>query len=314
MAATESEPSEVEALEYFDRFSNWGRWGDDDQLGTLNDISREKITKAAGLVREGITVSCGRMIEFAPKPSPAEALIPPIHFMQRTGESADPDGFSSAVDWVGLPLHGFYVTHLDAHSHIFWKGMMYNGQPAKAVVSDRGATAGGVDLVRGGICSRGVLLDIPKLQDDRSLLGEQAVTSSQLEAAESQARVRVERGDVVLVRTGYGSERTRLERSVSKPEQPGLGAGCLEWIYNRGPAVLGTDTATDPTGAEIGHIKAPIHSVCLVAMGMWIIDGCDLEILAKTCTELERWEFLFLASPLRLKNATGSPTNPIAVF
>lgn len=314
MATTEHEPGPEEVIGYFDQFSNWGRWGAEDKLGALNHVSPEKVRKAAGLVQEGITVSCARVIEFAPKPSAAEALIPPVHFMQASGETADDQGSGSAVDWAGLPLHGFYVTHLDAHSHIFWKGKMYNGQPASAVRTDRGATAGGVDLVRNGICSRGVLLDIPAIQSGVPLSGNEGVTAEQLTAAEDAENVRVEAGDVVLVRTGYGVTRASRAPSSTRPEQPGVATSCLPWLYDRAPAVLGTDTATDPTGAQAGPVSAPVHSVCLVAMGMWIIDGCDLEALASTCAELGRWEFLFFAAPLRLKNSTGSPMNPIAVF
>jgi kynurenine formamidase len=192
---------------------------------------------------------------------------------------------------------------------------MYNGQPASAVVTTRGATAGGVDIVRNGICTRGVLLDIPAVRGDEPLVGNEAVTPDQLEAAEEAAGLRVEPGDVVLLRTGYGATRTtRGQQPSLTPEQPGVAASCLPWIYDRAPAVLATDTATDPSGAHAGRVNAPVHSVCMVAMGMWIIDGCDLEALAKTCQELGRWEFLFFGAPLRLKNATGSPMNPIAVF
>lgn len=306
-------PSDDELIAYFDRFSNWGRWGADDTLGTLNLISSEKIRTAVSLVREGLTVSCAREVAFAPKPDPGEALIPPIHFMQASGESADPEGSGSAVDWAGLPLHGMYVTHLDAHSHVFWRGRMYNGQPASAVRTDRGATAGGVDLVRNGIFTRGLLLDVPRAVG-HPLESTAAVTREQLEKAEAQTGLVVEPGDVVLVRTGYGASRKNRVPKDPSPDQPGVGTDCLPWMFDRSPAVLATDTATDPTSAHGGRVRAPVHSVCMVAMGMWVIDGCDLETLAETCERLGRWEFLFSAAPLRLKNSTGSPLNPIAVF
>lgn len=308
-----SAPSDDEVIAYFDAFSNWGRWGDADTLGALNLISPDKIRAAVALVREGTTVSCAREVAFAPKPDPGEAFIPPIHFMQASGETADPEGSGSAIDWAGLPLHGMYITHLDAHSHVFWRGHMYNDQPASAVRTDRGATAGGVDLVRNGIFTRGVLLDVARIAGG-PLVNTAAVTREQLEEAESQAGVLVESGDVVLVRTGYDSTRRRRPPKDPTPDQPGVGTDCLPWIFDRSPAVLATDTATDPTSSHGGRVAAPVHSVCMVAMGMWVIDGCDLETLAQTCERLGRWEFLFSAAPLRLKNSTGSPLNPIAVF
>jgi kynurenine formamidase len=314
MAKTQTDPTEDEVIGYFDSFSNWGRWGENDTLGALNLITPEKLVGAASLVREGTTLSLARSVAFAPIPDQGEALLPPIHFMQLAGESVSPEGSGSAVDWAGLPLHGLYITHLDAHSHIFWKAKMYNGQPASAVVTDRGATAGGIDNVRNGIVTRGVLLDIPRVRGGEPLHGSESVNLEDVEEAEKSQGVRVEPGDVVLVRTGYGSTRTSRKRGETDSQQPGVGTSCLPWIFDRSPAVLGTDSATDPTGSHTARLRAPVHSVCMVAMGMWIIDGCDLELLAQTCERLQRWEFLFSAAPLRLKNATGSPLNPVAIF
>jgi len=317
MSHDQAGPSEEEvtkAIGHFEEYSNWGRWGADDTIGALNLITPEKLISAAGLVREGKTVSLARSVTFAPVPDQGEALIPPIHFMQLAGELADPEGSGSAVDWAGLPLHGLFVTHLDAHSHIFWKAKMYNGQPASKVMTDRGATAGGIDNVRNGIVTRGVILDIPRVRGGKVLEGSEFVTRADLEAAEEAQGLRVESGDVVLVRTGYGQTRKSRRRGETNAEQPGIGLDCLPWIHDRSPAVLGTDTATDSTAAHSERLRAPVHSVCMVAMGMWIIDGCDLELAAEECERLGRWEFLFSAAPLRLKNATGCPLNPVAIF
>jgi kynurenine formamidase len=309
-----SRPTDDELERWFDDFSNWGRWGPDDTMGALNLITPEKKRAAAGLVREGHSLTLARVIEFAPTPDPGEALIPPLHFMQAAGECADEHGSGTAVDWAGLPLHGLYVTHLDAHAHIFWKARFYNDQPASAVVTDRGALRGGIDTVRDGLFTRGVLLDIPRVRAGEPLGPDDGVTAAEMEAAEEATGVQVEPGDVILVRTGYGGSRRERARRETSRSQPGVGTDCLPWIRAREPAVLGTDTATDPTSTHNGRVKAPVHSICMVAMGMWIIDGCDLEELAATCERLGRWEFLFTAAPLRLKNSTGSPFNPIAVF
>jgi kynurenine formamidase len=304
-------------VRYLQEYSNWGRWGDDDQLGTLNLITPEARVRAAGLVREGFTVPCGRTIEFAPKPRAAEAPVPPLHFMQASGEEAPAEGQGVAYDWVGLPLHGLYLTHLDAHGHLFWDGKMYNGVPASTVRADRGAVRGGIDNAGEGIFTRGVLLDAASARGLDWLEQDVAVTAADLEAAETQAGVRAGRGDAVLVRTGYGARRLQTDPGRGLP---GLGPDCLEWIHDRAPAVIGTDTGTDPTpageGAQHHHglVASPIHVVALVAMGMWIIDGCELEALVAACRRLGRWEFLFVTAPLRLKNSTGSPINPLAVF
>lgn len=298
-----------------DRFSNWGRWGADDEQGAVNLITPEKMIRAASLVREGLSVSCAREIEFAPRLGRGEARIPPLHFMESSGEVADEDGWGSAVDWVGLPLHGLYLTHLDAHAHNFWRGKMYNNRSAHKVVTNGGALEGGVDVLKQGIFTRGVLLDVPRVRDGRVLEGDEAVTLAEIEAAEAATGTRAEAGDVVLVRTGYGSTRVHDRKRLRPYVQPGVGAECLTWVAERSPSLLATDTATDPTSAFYDQaVNSPVHTVCLVAMGMWIIDGCDLESLAETCARIGRWEFLLYLAPLRLNGGTGSPINPIAVF
>ena len=307
-------PTEDEVVGYLASMSNWGRWGEDDQLGTLNLVTAEKVRAATALVTEGRSVSLARVVEFAPKPDRHEAGVPPIHFMQASGDGAPAEGAGGAHDWAGLPLHGHYLTHLDAHSHLFYERRTYNGIDAADVVTDRGAMRGGIDAAGQGIVSRGVLLDVPRARGVDWLEGNDAVTTDDLDAAEALAGVRCEPGDVVVIRTGYGARRALADGGASGG-LPGLGAGCLPWIRERDLAVLGTETGTDrfPSGFA-GRITAPVHTVCIVAMGMWIIDNLDLEPLAADCDALGRRHFLFTAAPLRLRNSTGSPFNPLAVL
>lgn len=301
--------TEEEVIAYLDTMSNWGRWGADDELGALNLIGPEKVREATQLVHEGLTVSCSRVIEWAPKPTMPEAAIPPVHFMQRSGESAAAEAMDSAYDWAGLPLHGLYVTHIDAFSHVFWKGRMYNGRPASDVVGDRGARSGSIDLANRGIATRGVLLDIPRVRGTKWLEDGDGVDGEDLEAAERLAGVEVQPGDAMFVRTGYGARRPG-----SSPDMPGLNADSLEFIHARQPAVIATDTGTDAHPSGYASMPGPVHCVCMVAMGIWLIDACDLEPLSLTTQELARSEFMAVVNPLRLKNSTGSPVNPLAIF
>jgi kynurenine formamidase len=308
-----SDATEAEVLGWLDSMSNWGRWGDDDQLGALNLLTPEKVRSASALVTEGRTVSLARVVEFAPKPDRHEAGVPPVHFMQRSGEGAGTGGDSS-YDWAGFPLHGLYLTHLDAHAHIFFDRRTYNGLSADHVRTDRGALRGNVDVAGQGIVSRGVLLDVPRAIGQDWLDGAGAVTPDALTAAEELAGVRCEPGDVVLVRTGYGARRLVAGKGAAAG-LPGLAASCLPWIRERDLAVLGTDTGTDPFPSSYSAtLGPPVHTVCIVAMGMWIIDNLDLESVGDACAELGRRHFLFMAAPLRLKNSTGSPFNPLAVL
>jgi kynurenine formamidase len=313
--ATEELATEDTVIGYLDSMSNWGRWGEDDQKGTLNLLTEDKICAAAGLVTVGRSVSLSRLVEFAPKANSHEAAIPPIHFMGQSGDSALEDAMGEAYDWAGFPLHGHYVTHLDSHSHLFYNRATYNGTSAAHVVTDRGALKSGVDLASHGIVSRGVLLDVPRARGTRWLEGSDAVTPADLEAAERQGGLQCESGDVVLVRTGYGARRGAADGSGAEKGLPGLAPECLPWIRERDIAVIGTDTGTDQSPARFrGRVRAPVHLVCIVAMGMWIIDNCDLESVAEICADLGRSSFLFSAAPLRLKNSTGSPFNPLAIF
>jgi kynurenine formamidase len=315
-----TEPTEDEVLEYIRTLSNGGRWGSDDVLGALNFLTPEKVKAAAGLVDEGSIVSCSRIVEWAPKPPLHEAAVPPIHFMQKAGEGSDHSGGGSAYDWMGVPLHGLHITHLDAMSHIFWNGKMHNGMDAQKVRMDRGATAGGIDDVASrGIVTRGVLLDIPRARGVDWLAGNEGVAAADLVAAERLAGVEVESGDFLLVRTGYGAHRKADLGVGSTPSgghytvgMPGLLASCLPWLHERSVAVLATDTGSDVMPSTYSF--TPVHTVAMVAMGVWILDACDLEHLGEVCEAKGRRHFMITCSPLRLKNATGSPVNPLAVF
>jgi kynurenine formamidase len=314
-----AEPSESELITYFDKFSNWGRWGPNDELGTLNLITPNKLRTALTLVTEGVSVSCARLLEFAPKVSAIEGPLPAIHFMQRSGENAPSEGQSNAYDWVGFTLHGLSITHLDAPSHVFWNGQMYNGQTAASVTTSTGAHRGAIDLARHGIVSRGILLDIPRLRGREWLTNDEAVTKSDLVAAEEAEGVAVEPGDVVLVRTGYPARRTQpaaLEGSWTSERvtMTGMTAGCLPWLHDRMPAVIATDVGLDKYPPLYSRLRSPIHHVAIVAMGMWVIDACDLEELSRACSARGRWLFCLSAIPIRFESATGSPINPIAIF
>src|SRR4051794_15807124 len=199
--------SEEEWLALFDSLSNWGRWGPDDQRGTLNLITPAKTAAAAALVREGRTVPCGRRVEFGDRVSVFESADAPLHFMASTGARLNADGAGGGLDWVGFPIHGLHLTHLDAPSHQFWNASMYNGHAATTVTAEAGARVGSIELAGEGIVSRGVLLDVARTLGRNPLPEGYAISTADLQAAAGAAGVQPEPGDVVLVRTGYGGQR-----------------------------------------------------------------------------------------------------------
>ena len=311
-------PSEAQVREYLKTLSNWGRWGSEDELGTVNLITSAKRQAAARLVTRGLSVSCARPIT---TDITADTTIQPMRFMVDSGEGRDtasPERLlerRGAAEFIGMVFHGYTITHVDAPSHYFWDGKLYNGRSCNAVTSREGATVSSVEVLRDGVVSRGVLLDVARTRGVRWLEGGVGVMPEDLEVAEKAAGVRVESGDILLVRTGYYARRL-AEGPVSplRAGSPALHAACCPWLRERGVAMVGTDTHNDVHPQPYPSMGNSFHVVCLVAMGLWLIDNASLEDLARTAAELGRWEFLLTVAPLRLKNVTGSPVNPIAVF
>jgi kynurenine formamidase len=293
---------------WFERYSNWGRWGPDDMLGTLNLITLEKRRSAVTLVRSGMVVSCSRPVEFEPSMDVPKNFA--RHFMHRSGDSPESRG---AEDSVLVNMHAGARTHIDSPSHVFWNGRMFNNLPSSLVSTEHGARAGAVDLAADGIVTRGVLLDIAGLRHRRWLEPGEAIFPHDLEAAERAQGVSVGSGDVLLVRTGHAERR--LQEPLAYGAWPGLHAMCIPWLYERGVSVLAADSGNDvsPSGyMSVGGY--PIHRIGIVAMGLWLIDNCNHERLSDVCAELGRWEFLFVTSPLNMPRVTGSLVNPLAIL
>jgi kynurenine formamidase len=221
---------------------------------------------------------------------------------------------AGAVEYFGCVFHGTNVTHVDALSHVFWDRKSYNGRPAELVNAMFGATNLAVTGVRNGILTRGVLIDVAALRGVDWLQPGDGVFPEDLEAAEKRSGVRVSEGDAVLLRTGYGRRKRAAGALAPHEGQAGWHAACLPWLHERGVALIGCDTAQDAVPAGYSQVALPIHMVGIVAMGLWLVDACDLEDLAATCARLGRSEFCLSIAPLRIEGGTGSPVNPIASF
>jgi kynurenine formamidase len=313
------EPDEGTVLGYLESLSNWGRWGAEDERGTLNLITEESTRVAAATVQTGEVVACGREIAFGGQARRAGEGAPRLHFMERSGEVADPEGADFAADWAALPLHGLDITHLDAHAHVFWKGRLYNGRAASDVRTDRGAGVGGVDIAgRTGIVGRGVLLDVAALRgEEDDATAQRPISLTDLLEAERACGAQVGPGDVLLVRMrGSRPDPEHISHGAAERRHVsvGLGASCLPWLHERGIAALATDAGTDAMPSPYPRLLAPVHTVAVTAIGLWLVDNCDFEQLASACERLRRWHFLFTVAPIRLKRCTGAPVNPLATF
>lgn len=297
--------------ELFEKSKNWGRWGDQDERGTLNLLTAEHTGKAARGVR-GRTVSCGRVLPVVPS---VENPVPAQHMMILAGDARHATGVEGAeasVDYIGLAFHGLGVSHLDALCHVFHQGIMYNGFPASEVMST-GANKNSVMSAAGGIASRGVLLDIPRVRGVDWLEPGDGVTPDDLDAACEAQRVTVGPADILLVCTGRDERRETKGIWDVGHGLAGLDAECVPWLRERDIAVLGCDGANDIMPPNTNGWPLPIHVCCLVAMGVHLLDNLDLSGLANACAQEERWEFLFTVSPLQIAGGTGSPVNCLAI-
>lgn len=303
-------------LGYFDSLSNWGRWGADDELGTLNHIDADARRRGADAVRHGLSVSCAWEIAVAPGQLDRTTFSMP-RGSEMAGVGSGDVHWGTSAEQLSFTFHGGSYTHVDSPCHMFWDGHMYNGRPAELVDAEHGAAWGAVTAAAHGMVTRGVLLDVAAARGvDRMAPGEGA-TPTDLEAAERRQGVRVEPGDAVLLRTGDGARRKVTGENWADPTtmaQPGWHASCLPWLHERRVAYIGCDTAQDVQPSGFDGIYMPIHSVGLVAMGLWLVDNCDLEACAATATELGQWDFLLSVAPIRFAGTSGSPVNPIATF
>ena len=306
-----------EVITMMSSLSNWGRWGKDDELGTINLITPDRRRRAATLVTDGIPVSCARPI--VTNDISADTSFQPLRFMVDSGEGRDHDSRErilarrGASEFIGMVFHGYTITHVDTPAHYFWEGQIYNGRSCNMITAREGARAESVDLLRDGVVSRGVLLDVAALKG-RWLDAGEGVMPADLEAAERAQSVRVEPGDILLIRTGYYARRLEGPRHPLKDGSPAAHVASMPWFRERDIAMLGTDTHNDVSPATHPGLGNVVHIVGLVGMGLWLIDNANLEPLAQACAARRRWEFMLTIAPLRLQHATGSPVNPIALL
>jgi kynurenine formamidase len=296
---------------YLRQARNWGRWGENDQLGALNLITAEKRRRAATLVRKGEIVSLSRPfpLERAPNnPIPAERRTT----MVERGPTA-----GSAVDYLGINTHGTASTHLDALCHVWDQDGMWNGRdPAREVTTD-GVQFGGVEAFAAGIVTRGVLLDVPRHRGVPYVTQDQPVTGPELAAIARETGTEIAPGDAVVIHSGR--ERWDEENppwgtgslDVGSSRRPGLHVSCLPFLRNVDAALLVWDMMDARPNAF--NVAFAVHAA-IWAFGVVLIDNALVEPLARICARERRWEFQFCVAPLPIKGATGSPVNPLALL
>lgn len=324
--------SENEFRAMSDRVRNWGRWGDADELGTLNLITPDKVRQAASLVTQGKVFPLG--IAFGDTgPQELKYRRNPLHMMTIDGGDA-----RSLVEvgpgWAGNPraqevgtmLAGdllrfnddFVAMHLqsasqwDALSHVYYEETLYNGYPASTVTSF-GASKLSIDKVDvKGVTSRAVLLDMVRFRGEEQYCvhGDHIMPDELTAAAEAQ-RVEIGAGDILLVRTGW---MTKFLATGDTSLVAGLNWRCAEWLRARDVSAVAADNpAVEDLASDTDATILPMHLLCLRDMGLSFGELWDLDALARDCAEDGRWEFQLVAPPLRITGAVGSPVNAIAL-
>jgi hypothetical protein len=306
-AQTSTKPSHLVTNEEYAgwtrELTNWGRWGKDDEIGTLNLITPAKRKAAAALVKEGFSVS------LAADPDTVKAVDNPQpydHVMQGIG-----------TDRFGVSYHGQAHTHLDSLAHHFdFDGAGYNGyRPDEALVMQRGHPKNSIHNVKNGIFTRGILIDIPRLKGLPYLEPGTPIYVEDLEAFLKMARITLSPGDALFVRAGVWARRKVVGPYARgrAAKDAGLDVSVIPWLKQRDVAILAADHP-QYVWPSPSNIPGNIHDFALVGLGVHLIDNCDLEALSDAAAARKRWEFLLTAAPIPVPGATGSPINPIATF
>lgn len=284
--------------------SNWGRWGNTDQLGTVNLITAEARARGVAQARNGSAVSLARKTPTAP------LLGGPMAALR-----ADTTGVQTIMSFTGSPpqamaelmlvtTHHPEVTHLDALSHMVVDGQVYPGIAQAESSGPTGVTHGAADVFADGIVTRGVLLD---LAPDGKLPDGHAVTADDLDAAAARVDVEVLPGDALVVRAGWDRVPDH-GRAL-----PGMTSGAVRWMHERGIAVYAGDIG-DASPPLKGDFPGALHRLGLGRLGLVLIDGARGEELVAACAGQGRYTFLFVAAVPRILGTTGLPVNPLAIF
>ncbi len=310
-SATDSHASKPEDfVRLMTKLSNWNRWGKDDQKGTYNLITPAKRKQAVALVKEGASFSMARSAEYK---DAVDNPAPIVRKTTRVGTGQPGKGIGGTSDTFFISYHGYAHTHMDTLCHFLYDGKMYNGY-SQDEVTEEGAAKNSIINFKNGIITRGVLMDMARHKGVDYLEPSTAIYPEDLEAWEKKARVKVQAGDVMIVRTGRWARRDAKGPWAIRDGLAGLHMSCAEWFHARDIAILGGDGAQDVLPSGVEGVSQPIHALSIVAMGTPIFDNLDLELISREADQRKRWEFLVTASPAAAPGATGSVLNPIATF
>ena len=285
----------------FHQVKNWGRWGAEDQLGSVNLITAAKRKQALSLAKTGQTVS----LVHNPLTDKADDNTSPFEHTMNPGFT---------TDTYKVAYHGYSHSHMDALCHILYKDQTYNGYARAVVNTDKGCTKLGIENLKQGLITRAILIDIPRLKGVPYLEPGTAIYQEDVEAWEKMAGVKIQSGDAILLRTGRWARREKVGPWAVGRNAAGFHASIIPFIKQRGVAIVGSDDAAEVTPTLVQGVALPVHTLLITALGINILDNQDLETLSETCAKLKKWEFMLTINPMPITGGTGSPMNTIATF
>ena len=303
------------------KVTNWGRWGKDDEKGTANFITPEVIVAAAKLVRRGAVFCCCIPID---KDGPVfPTRTPPQRFMSILNVPVKEVGLAGSAiandDYISMYLQG--STQWDSLAHVGYDGKYYNDVPTSAITAHGGASKNDIGKLYQSFVTRGVLLDMVRYkgcESDGHLPSDYPITVADLEGCCQAQNVEVRSGDALCIRTGWVPHWYTLETADQKDEyfhaQPGVSVSTAEWIWKKEISCIAVDNiAVERLPSEIDDEFIPFHQVAIRDIGLSLGEIFTFEALAKDCADDGVYEFLWVAPPLNIPNAVGSPLNPLAV-
>lgn len=303
------------------KLRNWGHWGLNDQLGTVNYITAEKIRQSAKLVRDGKVFALGISLgaDGPQRPYPVTRRFNPVHMMMKTGTDAacdTPDRrqfVRSADDSILMPTQ--CATHWDALSHVFYEKKMWNGYDC-SLVTATGATMNGIENYKGKLVTRGVLLDVARYKQTEWLEAGYGITPEDLDGCLAYQGSSVETGDLLLIRTGQmGQVKKRgYWGDYAGGDAPGLTIETSEWLWQKKVAGVASDTwGVEMLPNATPDCFEPWHCIVIPNMGLLVGEMFDLEFLAQDCANDRRYEFMLTAPVLPIVGGIGSPVDPHAI-
>jgi len=319
MTATEGAVSVEQVVQKARQYRNWGTWGQDDELGSANYITAEKVAAAAGLVRRGKVFSLALPLDSEGPMTGSLGRINPVHVMLQDGGDIS-SGAQDHLPTLRYTDDAVYMvlqcsTQWDALSHIYHEGQMYNGYGTEAVTS-QGALKNSITQVKDRMVSRGVLLDVARYKGEQWLPTSYGITLEDLEGCAQKQGVEVGEGDIVLVRTGQILERRTAGAwgDFNGGPAPGLAISAADFFCPRKVAAVATDTwGVEVLPNESPEVWQPLHIIMLVNAGIYLGEMWDMEVLAADCAEDGVYEFMVVAPPLTVTGSVGSPVNPQAI-